>query len=63
MTRQHIAIIVILIALSQIAMAVFYMRPRFLINGGNNSYKRWKLLLYASIGALVTGGLMLLISN
>jgi len=55
MQGRDIALIIIIIALSQVAMALLYLRKKALIHPTSRAYARWKPLLLFSLVALFIG--------
>jgi uncharacterized membrane protein YidH (DUF202 family) len=63
MQSWQIALILILIALSQIAIAIFYMRKKAKIFPRPNIYQRWKIILVLNLILLIVSLVLLLLPD
>jgi len=61
MRGWQFALIVASISLSQVALAILYMRPRAIARAGGRRYSSWRLLLAISAPALLVALLLLLL--
>ena len=61
MQSWQIVLILILIALSQIVIAIFYMRKKAKILPRPNIYQRWKIILILNLILLIASLVLLLL--
>lgn len=61
MRGWQFALVVACISLSQVAVAILYMRPRAIARGRGSRYSSWRLLLAISTPALLLALLLLIL--
>jgi uncharacterized membrane protein len=63
MLAWQVAMILILIALSQMAIALFYMRKKAITQPTPNIYQRWKIILVLNLILLIVSLTLLWLPN
>jgi cytochrome c oxidase assembly factor CtaG len=61
MSGWQIAILVLIIGVSQTIIGYFYMRPRAITRQNTSAYSKWKLLLFIGLLVTIVGLVMLLL--